>query len=138
MGRRPAPAQRRLLAGRRPGARLLDLSGAVSRVRLSRARSFRYVFRAPPGRRGRVLIRTRRKARVPGARPAGRAHLVIAKRSFRSPASGVVRLRIRVSREHGALLRRNRRLLLSVGVIVADSQGPILEAARRLTLLPPR
>jgi hypothetical protein len=64
--------------------------------------------------------------------------MTVAVKRFRSPASGRVTLRIRLSRSKLRVLRRNRALRLRVQVSVADPQGRVTRAARRLTLLAPR
>ena len=89
--------------------------------------------RSPAARRGgHAHARPRsprpRKARAPDA----------AAMRFRSPASGRVALRIRLSRKELRVVRLNRRLKLRVRVSVTDSQGHITRAARNLTLLAPR
>ena len=80
-------------------------------------------------------MRTRARVRV-AAR--ARRRLTPASERFRSPASGRVALRIRLSRKELRVVRLNRRLKLRVRVSVTDSQGHITRAARNLTLLPPR
>jgi subtilisin family serine protease len=122
----PAPTTR---------VRLLDLRGAPDRIRLKRSRRFTYPFRAAPGLRGRAVMRTRARVRV-AAR--ARRHLTPASERFRSPASGRVVLKIRLSRKELRVVRLNRRLKLRVRVSVTDSQGRVTRAARNLTLLPPR
>ena len=128
----PATAQP---PARTPRVRLLDLRGAPDRIRLKRSRRFTYRFRAAPGLRGKVVMRTRARVRV-AAR--ARRHLTPASERFRSPASGRVVLKIRLSRKEMRVVRLNGRLKLRVRVSVTDSQGRVTRAARNLTLLPPR
>ncbi len=118
-----------------PRVRLLDLRGAPERIRLKRSRRFTYPFRAAPGLRGKVVMRTHARVRV-AAR--ARRHLTPASERFRSPASGRVVLKIRLSRKELKVIRLNRRLRLRVQVSAIDSQGRTARAARNLTLLPPR
>jgi hypothetical protein len=115
--------------------RALDLSGARARIRLKRSRRFTYRFLAAPTLRGQAVMRTRARVRV-AAR--ARRHLTPASKRFKSPASGRVVLKIRLSRKEFRVVRLNRRLKLRVRVSVTDSQGRITRAARNLTLLPPR
>jgi thermitase len=115
-----------------PTTRLLDLSGAPGRIRLKRSGRFGYGFWAAPGLRGQAAIRTRARVRLPGNR---RGRLTVAVKGFRSPASGRVTLRIRLSRRALRVLRLNRRLRLGVQVSVTDSQGRMTRAARTLTLV---
>jgi thermitase len=115
--------------------RMLDLRSAPGRIRVRRSGRFAYAFRAAPGVRGEATMRTLARVRLLGNR---RARLTVASKRFRSPASGRVALRIRLSRGRLALLRRNRVLRLRVQVSVTDAQGRLTRAARRLTLLPPR
>ncbi len=117
-----------------PAARVLDLSGAPGRIRLKHSRRFGYSFWAAPGLRGEAAIRTRARVRLPGSR---RGRLTVAFKRFRSPASGRVTLRIRLSRSSLRVLRLNRRLRLRVQVSVVDSQGRVTRAARTLTLVAP-
>jgi hypothetical protein len=114
---------------------VLDLSGAPERIRLKRSGRFSYPFSAAPGLRGDAGLRTSTRVRLAGGR---RGRLTVAARSFRSPPSGRVTLRIKLSRSKLRVLRLNRRLRLRVQVSVADSQGRETRAARNLTLLPPR
>jgi thermitase len=129
----PAPAQ--------PGPasavprRVLDLRGAPSSIRLKRSGRFAYTFRAAPGLRGEVVMRTGSQIRLAGGK---RGRLTVAATRFRSPASGRVTLKLRLARGKLTVLRINRRLRLRVQVSVADSQGRVTRAARNLTLLPPR
>jgi hypothetical protein len=116
-------------------ARVLDLSGAPGRIRLRRSGRFSYAFWAAAGLRGEVGMRTRARVRLAAGR---RGRLTVATRSFRSPASGRVTLRIKLSRSKLRVLRRNRRLRLLVQVSVVDSQGGVTRRARSLTLLAPR
>jgi subtilisin family serine protease len=115
--------------------RMLDLRAAPSSVRLGRSGRFGYPFKAAPGVRGEALMRTRARVRLGAAR---RGRLTVSARRFRSPASGRVTLRIKLSRATLRVVRLNRRLRLRVQVSVVDSQGRVTRAARNLTLLPPR
>jgi extracellular elastinolytic metalloproteinase len=109
------------------------LHGAKARIRVSRRGRFSYAFRAQPGLGGEALFRTRRKVRLPR-----RVHLTVARKSFSVPDTGRVILRVRLSRRHLGILRRNRRLLLRVTVTVRDASGLSAVAGRNLTLLAPR
>jgi thermitase len=115
--------------------RMLDLRPAPSSIRLGRSGRFGYPFKAAPGVRGEALMRTRTRVRLSAVR---RGRLTVSARHFRSPASGRVRLRIKLSRGALRVVRLNRRLRLRVHVSVADSHGQITRASRNLTLLPPR
>ena len=115
--------------------RALDLRGAPARIRLKRSRRFTYPFLAAPRLRGEAVMRTRARVRLARGK---RGRLTPADMRFRSPGSGRVALRIRLSRKELRVVRLNRRLKLRVRVSVTDSQGRITRAARNLTLLPPR
>jgi thermitase len=115
--------------------RALNLSGAPARIRLKRSRRFTYRFLAAPSLRGQAVMRTRARVRVAAG---ARRHLTPASKRFKSPASGRVVLKIRLSRKEVRVVRLNRRLKLRVRVSVTDSQGRVTRAARNLTLLPPR
>jgi thermitase len=106
----------------------------VRGLRVSRRGRFVYRFRAPAGVTGRAVFRTRRKA-VIGAR---RAHLTIASRRFATRSGGRVALRIKLSPRERRILRRNRRLLLTVTVAVRTVAGLSARASAPLTLKPPR
>ena len=116
-------------------ARVLDLSGTPGRIRVRRSGRFSYAFWVAPGLRGEAGVRTRARVKLAGGR---RGRLTVATRSFRSPASGRVILRIKLSRSKLRVLRRNRALRLRVQVSVVDSQGRVTRRARNLTLLAPR
>jgi subtilisin family serine protease len=118
-----------------PARRVLDLRQAPASIRIGRTGRFGYPFRAAPGVRGEAVMRTRARVRLAAAR---RGRLTVSARRFRSPASGRVKLRVKLSRGTLRVVRLNRRLRLRVQVSVADSQGRVTRAARNLTLLPPR
>ena len=118
-----------------PLARLLDLRGAPGKIRPGRSGRFAYTFRVAPGLRGQAALRTAARVRLASNR---RGRMTVAVKRFRSPASGRVTLRIRLSRSKLRVLRRNRALRLRVQVSVADPQGRVTRAARDLTLLAPR
>jgi hypothetical protein len=119
-----------------PGvARMLDLRGAPGTIQLGRSGRFAYPFRAAPGLRGEAALRTRARIRLATHR---RGRLTVAVKRFRSPASGQVRLRIRLSPGKLRVLRRNGSMRLRVQVSVVDGQGRITRAARGLRLLAPR
>jgi thermitase len=115
--------------------RALDLRGAPARIRLKRSRRFTYRFLAAPRLRGQAVMRTRSRVRLARGK---RGRMTPADTRFRSPGSGRVALKIRLSRKELRVVRLNRRLKLRVRVSVVDSQGLVTRAARNLTLLPPR
>jgi expansin (peptidoglycan-binding protein) len=102
---------------------------------VKRSGRFSYAFWAAPGLRGEAGLRTGARVKLAGGR---RGRLTVATRSFRSPASGRVTLRIKLSRSKLAVLRRNHVLRLRVQVSVADARVRVTRGARNLTLLAPR
>jgi len=64
--------------------------------------------------------------------------VTIATKNFTVPSSGRVTLRIKLSRKSLRILRRNRKLALTVTVTVRDSAGRTATGARRLTMLAPK
>jgi hypothetical protein len=111
----------------------IDLRNAARARWIGPRGRFAYVFRATPGTRGRAILRTRGRVRLPGARPR-RQRVRIARPRFVVPASGRVVLRIDLTRRQRAILRLNRRLVLTVSVAVRDATGGRASTVRRLAL----
>jgi subtilisin family serine protease len=127
------PASIALLAPPLP----LDLRRATRVARASRDGRFSYVFRAAPGSRGRLIVRTRGRVRLLRANRR-RQRLRIAASRFVSPSSGRVAVRIRLTRRQRTILRLNGRLALTVAFAVRDPAGGVTRAARSFALLRPR
>jgi thermitase len=109
-----------------------------ARVTVRGNRIFAYRFRATPGLRARVAVRTRVKAvtSTDGLAPR-RRHLAIARRQLVVPSDGRAALRVRLTPRQMRILRLNRHLRLRVNVTVRSSDGRSVAATRRLLLSPP-
>lgn len=109
-----------------------------ARVTVRGNRVFAYRFRATPGLRARVAVRTRVKAVTSTGRLAPRRrHLAIARRRLVVSPDGRAVLRVRLTPRQLRVLRLNRRLRLLVTVRVSSDDGRSAAATRRLLLLPP-
>ena len=122
-----------------PVAPTVSLRFAKAFTRASRRGVLRYAFRATPGTRGRILLRTRRRVRLSRrGQVTRRGRITILRRRFVVPSSGRVVIRVGLSRRKLRVLRRNRRLPLRVVVRVTSDDGLSARAAKRLLLRPPK
>jgi subtilisin-like proprotein convertase family protein len=103
---------------------ILDLSSLPRNVTVGSTGVFIVRFRGTPGLSGSFTATTVRAI----AAAARRRKLVLARRSFTVPASGRVRLRLKLSRKHLRALRRARRLAVSTKVTIGTQS-----ASRRIT-----
>lgn len=110
-----------------------DLSGAKSKIRVSRKGTFKYTFRAGPGLAGNARFRTRRKVVV-----SRKGHVTVADKRFSVPGSGVATVRVKLSKKKLRILRRNGKFALKVRVTVRNAAGLSSVATKRLTLMRPR
>jgi Subtilase family len=106
----------------------LNLSSVRRVVRVGPRGWFSLRFGATPGQAGAIKLTT-----VRAFAAAIRRRLVIARRSFTAPASGRVAVRLKLTRRGLRVLKRARRLAVSMRVTL----GPA-SAKRRLTLRAPR
>jgi subtilisin family serine protease len=98
-------------------------------ITVSRRGVFIFRFRATPGSRGSARFQSVRRIRV-----SARRRVTFARRSFRTPSSGRVRLRIRLSRRNLRILRRNRRVLTRVTVTATGPTGGRASRSRNVIL----
>jgi hypothetical protein len=109
-----------------PERLMVDLSGMRRSVRVGRNGRFSLGFRASPGRAGSIRLRTLRAVNLPGR---AKRRLVLVRRSFVVPASGQVRLALKLGRRGRLVLKRARRLRTSAVVRLGT-----VSARRRVTL----
>ena len=114
--------------GSLPQGITLDLSGLPRSIRVSPPGIFVLSFPATAGLAGSLKITTA-KAVV----AARKRKLVVARKRYAVPASGRARLKVRLGRKGLRLLKRVRRLRVSVKVTLGTRT-----ASRRVTLLAPR
>ena len=115
--------------GSPPETLTLDLSGLPRSIRVRRSGSFVLRFLAAAGRTGSLKLTTVKP--VAGARK--RRKLVLVRKSFTAPASGRVRVRVKLGRKGMRVLRRTRRLPVTAKATLGSRT-----ASRRLTLRAPR
>ena len=132
--RTPGPAAPVVVAVAPPPEIELDLRSGKRTVRVTRGGRLGYAFRATPGTAGAARFAT---ARAVWVSRKHKRRVTFAAKSFRVPGSGKVELRIRLTRAGLAILRRNRRLTLSVRVALFGRNVPVV-GTRKLTLLAPR
>ena len=106
----------------------IDLSGLPRSIRVSRPGTFVLSFLATPSQAGSLKITTVRP--VVAAR---KRRLVVARKPFTVRASGRARVKVRLGRKGLRVLKRVRRLPVSVKVTLATRT-----ASRRVTLRAPR
>ena len=106
----------------------LDLSGLPRSIRVSPQGIFVLRFLATPGQAGSLKITT-----VKAVAAARKRKLVVARKPFTVPASGRARLKVRLNRKGLRVLKRVRRLPVSVKVTLGTRT-----ASRRVTLRAPR
>ena len=114
--------------GSPPEVLTLDLSGLPRSIRVRRDRSFVLRFVATAGRAGSLKLTTVKRV---AARK--RRRLVLVRKSFTAPASGRVRVRVKLGRKGMRVLRRTRRL-----PVTAKATLGTRTATRRVTLRAPR
>jgi subtilisin-like proprotein convertase family protein len=106
----------------------VDLSSLPRSVRVSRKRTLTLRFGATAGQAGVITLRT-----VRAFATARRRKLVVARKSFSSPASGRVRVKLKLTRRGFRVLKRKRRLAVAARVTLGE-----ITAAKRVTLRAPR
>ena len=106
----------------------VDLASLSSSVRVGARGTFSLAFAGTPGQVGTIKLTT-----VKAVSAARRRRLVVARKSFTVPASGRVRLRLKLTRTGFRVLRRVRRLPVSVRVTLGQTS-----AGKRVTLRAPR
>jgi hypothetical protein len=104
--------------------RKANLAGVKKTIRVKRNRRFRISFRAGRGLKG--------TARFRGARRT------LARKSFKVPRSGRVRLTLRLSRKNFRLLKRRRSIKTKLTVTLRNTAGLTSKASKRVTLRAPR
>jgi Tol biopolymer transport system component len=107
-----------------------NLAGAKATIRVSRNGTFGFRFRAGAGLKGQALFRSAKRMRI-GAR---RKRVTLVRKSFTVPASGVVKLRLKLSRTNRAILRKNRRIRTTVTITLTNAQGLSSTATRTIRL----
>jgi hypothetical protein len=123
-----------VLAVAPPAQIKLDLRPGKRTIRVSRSGRLSYAFRATAGSAGAARFTTAKAVRVSRKR---KRRVTLAAKSFRVPGSGKVTLRLKLSRRSVAILRRNRRVTVSVKVALFGATGPVV-GSRKLTLLAPK
>jgi subtilisin family serine protease len=109
-----------------------NLRGSKRTIRVSKKGVFGYSFTAPPGMSGKIGFKTSRKVVV-----ARKGHLSLGPRRF-STRAGKVTVEVRLSKRKLAILRRNKRLPLTVTVVLRDAADRTSKATKPLTLKPPK
>jgi subtilisin family serine protease len=105
-------------------------------IRVSRSGRFSFSFTAGPGLRGRITLKTVRKVRPRNRGRRRRA--TFANKTFTVPASGKVRVRFKLSRRNRLILRRYKKLRISVAVKLRNSANLTSTAKVRITLKAPK
>jgi subtilisin family serine protease len=105
-------------------------------IRASRTGRFRFSFTAGAGLRGRITLKTVRRVRP---RSRGRRRIAtFANKTFTVPGSGRVTVRFKLSRRNRRILKRYKRLRISVAVKLRNSANLTSTARVRITLRAPR
>lgn len=110
--------------------------GSKRSIRASRRWRFSFSFRATPGLKGRITLKTIRKVRP---RDRGRRRrATFANKTFRVPSSGKVKVRFKLSRRNRLILRRYKQLRIGVTVKLRNSANLTSTAKVRITLKAPK
>jgi hypothetical protein len=105
-------------------------------IRVSRSGRFTFTFTAGAGLSGRITLKTVRKVRP---RKRGRKRIAtFVNKTFKVPASGKVRLRLKLSARNRKILRRYKKLRIKVTVKLRNSAGLTSKASVRITLKAPK
>ena len=103
--------------------------GSKRKIKVSRRGRFTYSFRGGARLAGKIGFRSGKKVRV-----SRRARVTLAKKSFRVPGSGKVKLKMKLSRKNLRTLRRNRRIKTKVTVTLKNAAGGSSVATTTATL----
>ena len=103
--------------------------GSRRSINVSRSGRFTYSFRAGASLRGKAAFRSVKKVRV-----SKRARATLARKSFKVPKSGKVKLKIKLSRKNLKILRRNRKIKTKVTVTLKNAAGLSSVASATVTL----
>jgi Ca2+-binding RTX toxin-like protein len=103
-------------AGGGGGLAKANFAGSKKTVKVNTRGRFSYVFRAGPGLKGKAVFKG------------------VAKKSFTTPASGKVTLKMALTRAKLALLRRNGRIKTKLTVTLRDGTGGSSVASKSVTL----
>jgi hypothetical protein len=106
---------------------VIDLARLARSVRVNSKGVFTLRFGGTAGRAGRIKLTTVK------AVASAKRRLVVARKSFTVPATGTVKLRLKLTRAGFRVLKRAKRLAVSAQVTLGAQK-----AARRLTLKAPR
>ena len=111
-----------------------SFAGTRSSIQVGRNRRFTFSFRAGPALTGVAAFDSIGTVRV-----SRRARVRLARKTFTVPASGRVRLTIRLSRKNFRILKLNRRIRTRVTVTLANARGLTSTARKNIRLkAPPR
>ncbi len=105
-------------------------------IRVSRKWRFSFTFTAAAGLTGRITLKTVRRVR-PGNRGRKR-RVTFANKTFTVPGSGKVKVRFKLSRRNRRILKRYRKLRITVTVKLRNSADLTSTAKLRITLKAPK
>ena len=117
------------LAVRAAGPAKAGFKGSKRKIKVSRSGRFSYSFRAGARLAGKISFRSGKKVRV-----SRKARVTLARKSFRAPRSGKVKLKMKLSRKNLRTLRRNRRIKTKVTVTLKNAAGRTSVASTTATL----
>jgi Tol biopolymer transport system component len=99
-------------------------------IKVSKNGRFSFTFRAGAGLTGRVAFTSAKKVRI-GAK---RKKVTLVRKSFTVPASGKVKLKLKLSRKNLRILRKNRKVKTNVTVTLKNTNGLSSTARAAITL----
>ena len=102
-------------------------------MRVRRDGSFTFPLGGPPGLNGNVRFHS-----VAPVNASRKRRITLVKRAFTIPASGVARLRIKLSRKNLKILRRNRKIKTRAVVTLNNNAGLSSSARKLVTFRAPR
>jgi hypothetical protein len=110
-----------------------SFAGSKSTIRVGRNRVFTFAFGAGANLTGMAVFRSAGKVQVSAKR-----RVTLARKPFTSPASGRVRLKVKLSKKNFRILKRNRKIRTRVTVTLTNSGGLSSSASKMLLLKAPR
>jgi len=110
-----------------------SFAGAKRTIRVDRKRRFSVSFRGEPGLKGSAILGSSGKVRV-----SRKKRLRLGRKSFTVPASGKVRLKLRLSKKSFRILNLNRKIRTRLTIKLTTAAGLSSTATKTIALKAPK
>jgi subtilisin family serine protease len=110
--------------------------GSKRTIRVSRRGRFSFTFRAAPGLKGRIKLVTVKKVRP--SKRGRKKRATLGSKTFTVPQSGKVKVKFKLSRRNRKILKRYKKLRISVSVRLRNAANLTSLAKVRITLKAPK